>query len=135
MSFTQGNMNSLENNKVTSSMALILVVDDSQDDLILTAEFLRNLGHSCRLANSGEMALDVLSAEKFDLIISDYQMEDGDGVWLLHELQKLSSAPKCILLTSDVTYKADYFFNHGASGFSEKPLNWEKLKIEIDRLL
>jgi CheY-like chemotaxis protein len=135
MSFSLDNLQSFRKIKGSHSMALILVVDDSQDDLILVAGFLRNLGHSCRLATSGKLALDVLSAETFDLIISDYQMVDGDGVWLLNELQKISSAPKCILLTSDVTYSADFFLSHGAAGFTEKPLNWSKLRKEIDRLL
>lgn len=116
-------------------MALILVVDDSQDDLILIAEFLQGLGHCCRLATSGKLALDVLSAESFDLIISDYQMIDGDGVWLLQELKTMSSVPECILLTSDVNFDEDYFIQNGAAGFCGKPINWQNLTMEINRLL
>lgn len=116
-------------------MALILVVDDSHDDLMILTRFLQELGHHCRIANSGKLALDVLSAEVFDLIISDFRMDDGDGVWLLNELKGLSNAPKCILITSDQTQNADYFFQQGAAGFCSKPLAWPSLKLEIDRLL
>lgn len=116
-------------------MALILVVDDSQDDLILLKEFLLGLGHHCRLATSGKFALDVLSVEKIDLIISDFMMEDGDGIWLLQELKKIIDAPKCILMSSDTQYGVEHFIKSGAAAFCPKPVLWNNLRKEIDRLI
>ncbi|MBA2404258.1 MAG: response regulator [Bdellovibrionales bacterium] len=116
-------------------MALILVVDDSQEALELMTDFILDLGHSCRLATSGKSAIDLLDVETFDLIISDYQMEDGDGIWLLGELKKRALPPKCIIITGDFSYNASYFFHHNAAGFCYKPVVWENLKKEITRLL
>ncbi len=79
-------------------MALILVVDDSEDTLVLIKDFLIGLGHSCRLATSGKQALDILKTEDFDLIISDYQMDDGDGLWLLSELKNKIEIRQRVLL-------------------------------------
>jgi CheY-like chemotaxis protein len=116
-------------------MALILVVDDSQDTLILVKDFLIGLGHTCRLAASGRQALDVLKAEDFDLIISDYQMENGDGLWLLNELKNELMALSCIMITADHTINKDQFISAGASAFCPKPINWPQLEKEIHRLL
>ena len=116
-------------------MALILVVDDSQDTLILIKDFLLDLGHSCRLAASGRQALDILTTENFDLIISDYQMDDGDGLWLLRELREVLTVPRCIMITADQTINKDQFISAGASAFCPKPIYWPQLAQEIHLLL
>lgn len=116
-------------------MALVLVVDDSQDNLIFIKDFLMTLGHTCRLAASGRQALDILKEETFDLIISDYQMNDGDGLWLLTELKKDLSSPNCIVMTGDQTISQDQFFSAGACALCPKPIHWPQLEQEIRRLL
>lgn len=93
------------------------------------------LGHTCRLAASGRQALDVLKAEDFDLIISDYQMNDGDGLWLLGQLKKELAAPNCIVMTADQTINKDQFISAGASALCPKPIHWPQLAQEIHRLL
>ena len=116
-------------------MALILIVDDDQDSLILLKDFLAILGHTCRLAASGRQALDVLKEEEFDLIISDYQMDDGDGLWLLSEIKKELIILNCILISADQSINKDQFISAGASAFCPKPIHWAHLEHEIQRLL
>lgn len=116
-------------------MALVLVVDDSTDTLILIKDFLVGLGHTCRLAASGKQALDILKTEDIDLIISDYQMDDGDGLWLLNELKKELNAPSCIMITADQSIDRDQFIGAGASAFCPKPIQWSLLELEVHRHL
>lgn len=121
--------------KVKIKMALILVVDDSQDDLMFMTEFLKQAGHECRLASSGEEAIEQMNVEKFDLIISDLQMRNGDGNWLLNELGNIPHAPPCIIVTADRNLSERHFKVLGAKGFCFKPLIWHQLKLQVDRLL
>lgn len=116
-------------------MALILIVDDDLDNLILLEEFLHGINHSCRFATSGKMALCNLSEEKFDLIISDLNMAHGDGLWLLQQLTNVADAPKCIVVTNDVRFDSEYFLKEGAAAHLQKPLNWVILKKEINKLV
>ncbi len=116
-------------------MALILVVDDSVDNLMVMEEFLHGLEHGCRLATSGEMAMELLAQETFALIITDFQMEKGDGLWLLRKLKEFVGAPQCIMVTNDPRYDCEYFLNNGAIAHFSRPIIWEKLKHEINRLL
>ena len=116
-------------------MSLILVVDDSCDNLLLMEEFLHGFGHSCRFATSGKTALNALEIEKFHLIISDYHMADGDGVWLLRQLKQMVEAPKCIVVTNDLLFGSEYFIKEGAAAYFSKPILWEKLKLEINNLV
>lgn len=116
-------------------MSLILVVDDSCDNLMVMEEFLHGLGHSCRFAVSGKLALDSLKIEKFHLIISDYHMADGDGIWLLQQLKQMPDTPKCIIVTSELLFTSEYFVNEGAAAHFSKPIQWDKLKQEINNLI
>lgn len=116
-------------------MARILVVDDSLDLLSIIKDFLIGLGHSCLLASSGREALDILSSDVFDLIISDYEMDFGDGLWLLGELQKNENSPRCIIMTANLTIKIDQFISAGASSLCFKPIEWGELEQEIQRLI
>ena len=108
-------------------MPLILVVDDSMDDLLFLEEFLTTSGYECRLANSGHMALEHLKIEKFDLVISDYQMDDGDGLWLIDEIKKNKIMTKVILLSTELFTSGD--------GFSPKPIDLIHLQQQIGLIL
>ena len=116
-------------------MSRILVVDDSEDDLILMTEYLLDLGHKCKLASSGKMALEIISIESFDLVITDFRMGDGDGLWLISKLKDQGVSLNCLLVTSDSEYTEEFFTRNGASGFCRKPILWNHLKAELDRLL
>lgn len=113
----------------------MLIVDDSKDDQELMKEFLTSLKHTFSFASSGEEALNIISNQHFDLIITDYHMNQGDGVWLIERLKKKSNPPRCLLVTGEFSLNGDYFLNIGASGFSYKPIIWSKLEAEINRLL
>ncbi len=108
-------------------MPLILVVDDSMNDLLFLEEFLTTSGFECRLANSGEMALEHLKIEKFDLVISDFQMDDGDGLWLIDEIKKIKIMTKVILLSTELLTFGD--------GFSPKPIDLNHLKQQISHFI
>lgn len=116
-------------------MALILIVEDSEDDLAFMAKFVQSFGHECRLASSGFEAMALLSVEKFDLILSDYMMENGDGLWLIKEMKQLEETVPCIIITADRSVSSDYLLSEGVSGICYKPIVWFQLKSEMDRLL
>ena len=57
----------------------ILVVDDAGPVVILCVNILQTLGYAVKGANRGEIALEHLRAEPFDLLIVDYRMPGMDG--------------------------------------------------------
>src|SRR5688572_21491446 len=103
-------------------MALILVVDDSKDDREIVKEFLRSHSHDSHSASSGEEAIELIQNKKFDLVISDYHMPMGDGLWLLQKLKEIADAPRCIVVTGEFKIAPEYFLAQGASGFCFKPI-------------
>ena len=77
---------------------LILVVDD--DPTLVRMIVTRLDWHGLRsiTAESGNTALQIFEAERIDLVVTDVEMPDGDGISLTRAIRKISSAP-VILLT------------------------------------
>jgi CheY-like chemotaxis protein len=73
----------------------ILVVEDHADTRQGLALFLGVLGHRARLARDLQeaLALAALEGDRFDLLLSDLQLPDGDGWELLRRLREAGRAP------------------------------------------
>lgn len=72
----------------SASNLQILIVDDQQSIRELTRHCLKQLGcNQVTSAKSGEEALDALGKTKFDLIISDWNMDGISGLDLLTKIR------------------------------------------------
>jgi CheY-like chemotaxis protein len=77
----------------------ILTVDDEPEIRDLLAAVLTSKGYRVTAASSGVEAERVVKAEAVDLIISDLQMEDADGLELIDQLKQIQPKVPAILLT------------------------------------
>lgn len=72
----------------TANSLQILIVDDQQSMRELTRHCLKQIGcNQVTAAKSGEEALDALGKTKFDLIISDWNMDGISGLELLVKIR------------------------------------------------
>jgi CheY-like chemotaxis protein/anti-sigma regulatory factor (Ser/Thr protein kinase) len=88
-----------------------LVVDDSPMDLLLTSTLIKDLGDWTVLtASNGVEALEVLRNETPDLVLTDLQMPQMDGLELVREVRSNHPATPVILMTGhgseDIAIKA-----------------------------
>lgn len=72
----------------TKNKTKILVVDDDRNLLDLLVDTLEAIGYQPIPAPGGVEALERLSDEKFDLIITDIKMPDIDGIQLLKKVRR-----------------------------------------------
>lgn len=80
----------------------ILAVEDSITSRVLLKNILESAGFEVKTVVNGKQAWDVLKKETFDLIISDVEMPEMDGVTLTRKIKsnaRLKSIP-VLLLTS-----------------------------------
>ena len=70
----------------------VLVIDDEEDGRVLTARILEGQGAYAVCASSGAEALDVLSKERFDIVLSDIGMPDMDGLELIRHIRRLDKS-------------------------------------------
>jgi two-component system, OmpR family, response regulator len=122
----------------------ILLVDDDEDFLFQHRIQLENAGFSVTTANTRAMAEEQAAAVNPDLAILDLMMEQhDDGFVLSHHLKRSFPGLPVILVTA-VTSETGLVFDPanpaerawvGADAVLAKPIRFEQLRREIDRLL
>lgn len=102
-------------------MKSVLVVDDSPEACTLLEIVLEEHGYFPLSAASGQEALILVQQMKFDLIISDLEMSNGDGHFLLKELKSIPKSPKVIIVSGDIRATEEHLKLAGAWAFFRKP--------------
>jgi two-component system response regulator AtoC len=112
----------------------ILIIDDeapSREALVL---LLKSTGHDVRGAGSGTEAFQLLAEEGCDIIITDLFLPDIDGIDILKRVKSASPAIEVILITGHASAEtAVRAMKEGAFDYITKPLNFDELRIIIDK--
>ena len=113
----------------------VLVVDDSEDNLLLMELLLRNEGYKVISANSGTKALEVVDKQRPDLIILDLMMPDMSGLEIIQHLKNkcYSVNIPILLLTANSEFKDAESQNVDALCY--KPFNFDCILEQINSLL
>lgn len=77
----------------------VLVVDDNNSLRILVSKMLSRLGYEVSSADSGENGLSIFRENKFDIVLSDYEMPGIDGVALACSVKKSSPRTPVVIMT------------------------------------
>jgi DNA-binding NtrC family response regulator len=116
--------------------AHILIVDDEEHVRFAMRETLEPLGYTCEEAGSGQQALEKFAPERFDLVLLDYRMPDGDGLFTLKEIRKLNSDVPILFVTAygskDLALQA---LREGAYDYFTKPFDIEEVRVVVRRAL
>lgn len=67
--------------------ARVLICEDNQDVAFVLSSLLRNEGLASEVATSAQMCKEMLSRNRYDLLLLDLMLPDKDGLTLLHELR------------------------------------------------
>lgn len=119
-------------------MAMILVVDDYSTSQRLLGFILRQNDHTVVTAINGLDALEQLAERSIDLVITDLNMPEMDGMTLLQELRanpQFQTLPVIILTGSAYAHDNTRAKAAGATLFLTKPVESEELIAMVARLL
>lgn len=119
-------------------MANILAVDDSASMRQMVSFTLKGAGHSVVEAVDGVDALAKARNGKFDLVISDVNMPNMDGITLIRELRALPNfkfTPMLMLTTESTAEKKQEGKAAGATGWIVKPFNPDQLLATANKVL
>ena len=101
----------------------ILVVDDDSASVEAVVEVLEREGYDLLAASGGREALEILTAENIDVVITDEKMPDLSGIDLLKHIKDNYPYTQVIILTGygsiDSAVEAT---RAGADGYLEKPI-------------
>ena len=122
-------------------MGKILVVDDEPDlETLIKQKFrkkIREKTYEFYFAENGKVALDRIEEyPEIDIVLSDINMPEMDGLTLLSKLNELSPLIKSVIVSAygdmDNIRTA---MNRGAFDFITKPINFEDLTITMEKTL
>lgn len=107
----------------------VLVVDDGEENRELVQLVLQNVGIDVAVAENGQIAVDTVRAQAFDLILMDMQMPVLDGYGATRQLRADGVEIPIIALTADAMKGfEEKCLAAGCTGYLTKP-------VDIDQLL
>ena len=118
--------------------ATILTVDDSASMRQMVSFTLKRAGYTVVEAADGVEALNYARASAVDLVLTDVNMPNMDGISLVRELRQLQTykfVPMLMLTTESGQDKKMLGKAAGATGWLVKPFNPEKLLATIEKVL
>jgi CheY-like chemotaxis protein len=119
-------------------VARILIVDDEPLVALMIQRTLDE-AHAVTVQGSARAALQLLAqGERYDAVVTDLHMPDGDGIWLRGELSRLAPAlaRRMLFLTGGaMTQGAGSFLNQPGVRWLQKPFRAAELLRCIEELL
>lgn len=117
-------------------MSTILVIDDEKSMRDFLAIMLKKEGYQVHLAENGKEALNAISKNVFDIVISDIRLPDTDGIEILKHSKRVSPDTDFILITAYAsTETAVEAVKIGASDYIYKPFDVDELRIILNRCI
>jgi DNA-binding response OmpR family regulator len=117
----------------------ILVIDDDEMLNLLLCQFLNSRGFHTLAASSIASAVEILRSDgAIDLLIVDYQLDDGVGIDLLTPemtASYLSEAPTIMISKESGAEFLEKCFIGGVSDYLIKPINFPLLALKVQTLV
>ena len=115
---------------------LVLVAEDETQARESLRALLEDEGYRVVCAADGRQASELLRREAVDAALLDLRMPGKDGLTLLGELREQASPPAVLIMTaygsSDAAIQAMAL---GAFDYLTKPINFEELRIQLERAI
>lgn len=115
----------------------ILLVEDEPDLAQATAAHLAAGGHAVDHAASLEEGRAAAQAQRYDLVLLDLQLPDGDGLTLLHFLRTKAedrATPVLILTARDRIMERIAGLEAGADDYMVKPFDLDEMLARINAI-
>ena len=117
-----------------SAQGRILIVDDIPENRDVLARRLERQGYETTQAENGAMALALLAAEPFDLVLLDIMMPGMDGYEVLQKIKSdaaISYIPVIMVSAVDEIESAVRCIEIGAADYLNKPFNAVLLRARV----
>jgi CheY-like chemotaxis protein/HPt (histidine-containing phosphotransfer) domain-containing protein len=117
----------------------ILLAEDNAINRELTTRILSKRGHSVTAAENGKLALDVLEAQAFDLVLMDVQMPEMDGFDATAAIRKREASsgthiPIIAMTAHAMKGDRERCLQAGMDAYISKPVQSEELLKLVEAL-
>ncbi len=113
----------------------ILIIDDNISTLKVVKAILSEEGYTVFTSSNAKDALNIVETEKVNIILLDLKMPDMDGLNLYNKIREMDKKVIVIIMTAYGTIEsAVNAMKLGIEDYIQKPLNYEELKITIEKI-
>ncbi|MGE4197951.1 MAG: sigma-54-dependent transcriptional regulator [Phycisphaerales bacterium] len=117
-------------------MAEILLVEDEKALSVSISKMLTRSGHKVRETDSAPQAFELIQKGRFDLVISDVNLREGNGIELVESARADGFDGIAVIITAFGTIEtAVVAMKRGADDFLQKPLRLEELPLQVEKWL
>ncbi len=121
---------------MTAPKPHLLLIDDDPSTLASLSRAFRLAGYDATVCDSAIRALELIRAERFDVIFSDVVMPGKDGISLLEDLKAAGTTTPVVMISGQASVEiAVRATRLGAVDFLEKPLSTERLLVTAENVL
>lgn len=113
----------------------ILIVDDDNDLSFIISEMLESYGYKVSRAENANAAFQMLSENKYHLVLLDINLPETTGFEVCRELRKVSNVP--VIFASARTSETDRItgFDIGGDDYLPKPYSMKELLSRVNALI
>ncbi len=112
-------------------MARFIVVDDDPSTLRAMTLLLQSDGHAVTPFTDGRGAIDALSRESFDAVVTELDLRDVDGREVVHVSRERSPDACAVLVTGLGAQNRPALLEAGACMVVRKPLDYGRLTAAL----
>jgi putative two-component system response regulator len=114
----------------------ILIVDDEEPIRQLIADILEMQGYCCQTAANAKTARELLTQNRFELILSDINMPEESGLDFIRcALDEFKDVAAIMVTAMDDPYMAETFFEIGVYDYITKPVTRNSVLISVSNAL
>src|SRR5215470_17378084 len=114
----------------------VLVIDDDPAMLGLAKFHLLEKSYEVVTASTGEEGIQLVRKTGFDLVLTDFNLPDLDGIELVKLIKEASPETEIIMITGyGSVSRAVEAIRAGAFYYIEKPIEFDELLILIEKAL
>jgi len=114
----------------------VLVVEDNQDLVMGLQDLLHHDGYAVTVAGTVAGAIKLVRAHRFNAIILDLGLPDGDGLEVLKEVQRLDPSLPVVIVTAHISPDRTVgSLTEGAFAYLTKPYHREELRQMLRRAI
>src|ERR1035441_3253232 len=124
-------VDAIDRQKMTNEHKRILVVDDEPQITRVLRTTLSAQGYDIRVANDGEMALELMKNWTPHVVITDLAMPNLDGVGLCRQVRQMSQVPIIVLSVRGQDRSKVEALDAGADDYVTKPFSMNELLARI----
>ncbi len=123
---------------MTSSPKTVLIIEDEEDAAELFAEMMRVSGFHVEKTSSSAPAINMMIANKPDVVILDIMMPEISGLDILRQMRadpELSNIPVVVVSAKSMPTDIKNGMEAGASTYITKPVGFLELKEAVERAI